>query len=85
MKSDNYDVLLFAQKLLNAITISPTVKIIASFAFQGSNIKKISIPPKIKQIGEFAFQHCHKLRYVDIPKNSELEMMKGNSFCFSSI
>ena len=53
--------------------------------FGNRNIKEISIPSNIKIISPYAFDHCEKLRKVEIPPNSNLQMIKKNAFSYTKI
>ena len=48
--------------------------------FACRDIEEISIPPNIKIISSFAFQHCKKITKVEIPTNSNLQIIKRNAF-----
>ena len=52
----------------NSTLIPSTVKIIASYAFRGSNIESVNIPDAVDSIGGYAFENCYKLKKVTIGK-----------------
>lgn len=49
------------------------------------DIKNVTIPSFIKQIGAYAFNECHELRQVEIPIDSNLQIIDDYAFCNSSI
>lgn len=61
------------------------ITIIGSFAFSKSLIEKIFIHSQITKICSGAFYFCDKLRYVEIPNDSELQLFEKNAFCLSKI
>ena len=56
-----------------------------SFCFYSSSIRSISILPNLTTICEPAYGCCKNLRFVDIPKNSQLKRIEQDSFAESSI
>ena len=46
---------------------------------------KISIPEKLTKIGQLSFYCCQKLRNIEIPKNSRLQIIEKSAFYDSGI
>lgn len=53
--------------------------------FAKRDIKKAIIPAYIKKIASYAFYNCQKLTNVEIPNNSELQIIDEGAFYCSSI
>ena len=49
------------------------------------DIETAILPDFIKQIGQLAFNECKKLKSVEIPENSKLQIIENKAFCQSSI
>lgn len=84
-KSDQYDILYYAQRDIKEITIPLSVKIISSYAFSNSQIQSITISPHITKFCECAFACCYNLRRFEVQENSELEIIGKHSFAGSEI
>ena len=85
---EEYDVLLFARRDINKISIPSNIKIISSSAFYGcKSISKVEIPTNsnLQSIGSNAFGQCIKLRKFKIPTNSNLQSIGSYAFFFSNI
>ena len=54
-------------------------------AFLGTRIKEILIPPSVTKICEKAFHSCLGLKKVDIPKNSNLQIIGKDAFSNTGI
>ena len=83
--SDEFDVLVFACRNIKSFVIPPNIKIIASNAFEDSDIEEIYIPSQITQICESAFAGCEELRKIVIPPDSNLQTIEINAFEESTI
>ena len=84
-KSDNFDVLIFANRNIKTVTIPSNIKKIASCSFSHSSLQQVSIPSNVEQICECAFSWCYNLQRVEIPFDSKLQSINELSFRFSSI
>ena len=85
LKSDEFDVLVFASRELKSVTIPPFVKHIGSYAFSSSLITKISIPSHVETFCEGAFSGCNELCNIEISPDSELRRIEKNAFCGTKI
>ena len=72
---------------LQKVVLSNDLKIIKfdRFCFYSTSIRSISIPPHLTTICESVFGCCLNLRYVDIPKISQLQIIEQDAFAHSSI
>lgn len=84
-KSDEFDVLVFADRDIKRVEIPPFIKQIASFAFSESKIEKVIIPRPITLIGEKSFHYCQMLKRLEIPNESKLQIIDNKAFSESSI
>ncbi|KAK8852897.1 hypothetical protein M9Y10_017889 [Tritrichomonas musculus] len=84
-KNDDFDVIVFACRDIQSFTIPSNVKIIASNAFEYSNIDQIFIPPQVTKICKNAFAHCTQLRKIEIPPDSELRKIGKMAFSMTQI
>lgn len=84
-KSEEYDVLLFADHSVKEIKFPSFIKKIGSFAFSGSSIERIFIPSFISHVGQSAFDRCKKLKTVEISRDTKLEVIEKELFMFTSI
>lgn len=84
-KGDEYDILIFVSRDQQSVVIPSFIKRIASHSFEFSLIEKISIPSQITQICGHAFSFCTKLRTVEIPQDSNLQIIGKYAFSFSGI
>ena len=85
IKSDNFDVLIFANRNIKAITIPPFIKIIASDSFAESIIESISIPSQVLRIDDSAFFCCKKLQKIEFEPDSQLQSIGNNVFFSCSL
>ena len=53
--------------------------------FAVRNIKKAKIPNCIQKVGSYCFEGCKCLQKVDIPSDSEMEIIEKNAFSLSTI
>ena len=53
--------------------------------FAAKNIQYAYIPSNIKKIGTKAFERCKYLNKIDFAKDSQLEIIDNDAFCYSSI
>ena len=53
--------------------------------FASRDIEEISIPSNIKIISSYAFEFCRYLTNVEIPTDSNLQIIKSNAFYISTI
>lgn len=54
---------------------------IADEAFKDkTTIEKVTIPKEYTQIGTMAFEGCTNLKKIEIPQNSQLQIIKNNAF-----
>lgn len=79
-KKDEYDVLIFACRNIETVTIPSYIKYISSYAFENSKIKTISFPSQVKRIGEYSFHKCQNLAKVDFQSDSNLEIVESCAF-----
>ncbi|KAK8852946.1 hypothetical protein M9Y10_017942 [Tritrichomonas musculus] len=84
-KSDEFDILLFARRDIEDISIPSNVKVIKPFSFQFSVLKEIFIPSSVTKICENAFSFCRSLKKVSIPTNSNLKTIEKYSFSHLNI
>lgn len=56
-----------------------------TFVFAPKNIKTVKIPPFIKQICGWAFHNCSELQDLEIPSDSQLQIIGPYSFNSSSV
>ena len=84
-KSDEFDVLIFTTRGSESVTIPPNIKQIHSYAFNFCEIQSVSIPSNVTRIGEGCFSCCNKLRKVEIPDDSKLEVIGEGAFSSSRI
>ncbi|KAK8836781.1 hypothetical protein M9Y10_037303 [Tritrichomonas musculus] len=85
IKSDKYDVLVFACRDVKSANIPPEIIKISSYAFSRSSIVNVFISPHVKQICKYSFSWCNRLRRFEIPQDSELQKIEKYSFSCSSI
>lgn len=83
--SEIFDVVLFAQRNQEKITIPNFVTKISPFSFSVSMIKSIKIPSSVTRICEGAFSMCERLIKVEIEDNSNLKVIEKDAFLASSI
>ena len=83
--NDEFDVLVFASRNIKSVTIPPNIQIIASNAFEDSQIEEIYLPSQITQICECAFAGCEKLRKIVISPISNLQTIEIEAFDESMI
>ncbi|KAK8842129.1 hypothetical protein M9Y10_026356 [Tritrichomonas musculus] len=84
-KSDNFDVILFARRDIDEITIPSNIKIISKYAFSVPTIESICIPSSVSEISDNAFFYCSNLREVKFEENSKLEIIGEDAFYESPI
>lgn len=60
------------------------LQIIDKSAFNRTQITNIKIPSKVNYIGENAFNDCNKLKIVEIPDDSQIEIINNETFAGSS-
>ena len=65
--------------------MNSNLETIESHAFSYSNIGKILIQPKVTRICDSVFFYCENLRKVEIPKNSNLEIIELGAFISTKI
>ncbi|KAK8846463.1 hypothetical protein M9Y10_020485 [Tritrichomonas musculus] len=53
--------------------------------FARRNIETVVIPSFIKRIAQYAFQYCKKIKHIEIPIESKLEIIDKYAFYFSSV
>lgn len=84
-KSDNFDVIVFASRGIEDVTIPSNIKIIGPFSFCFCQIKKIFIPHHITEIQKGCFCACNYLQKVEFAPDSKLETIGRKSFMYSKI
>ena len=85
LKSDNFDVLVFASRDIQKVMIPSFITRIASYSFSGSSIECITISPHVSEISEGAFNNCEKLERVDFVPDSNLQIIGKKAFMSTSI
>ena len=85
IQNEEYDILVFAERDVQAVTIPSYIKRIASSAFAYTEIKCIFIPSNVEEIGERAFEHCSKLVKFDIAPDSKLKKIGCNLLSHSCV
>lgn len=50
-----------------------------------SELKKIRISKHVTEIGRVAFGYCDQLKEIEYAENSELRIIKDNSFCYTAL
>lgn len=78
--SDEFDVIVFAHRDLTSFTVPSYIRKIESYAFSKSLIEKVIISPHLVEICDYAFAFCSKLTCVEIPENSELQIIGEYTF-----
>ena len=84
-KNDDFDVIVFVGCDIQSFAIPSNVLIIASNAFEGTNIDHIFIPPHVTKICKKAFANCSQLRIIEIPPDSKLRKIGKNDFSMTPI
>lgn len=85
LNSDVFDVLVFVCRNILYVTFPPNIKKIAPFAFTDLSITNVSIPHQITIISNSSFSDCHSLSKVEIPQNSQLQIIENEAFAGSAI
>lgn len=85
VKSDIFDVLVFANRNIKTAIIPPYIKRIASYSFSYSSLQQVFISSSVEQICESAFSWCYNLQRVEIPFDSKLQSIDEFSFRYSLI
>lgn len=78
--STEFDEIIFLNRNAQEVTIPLNIKKIAPFAFGNCIINSISIPPHLKEICECAFYKCINLQNIEIPRDSELQIIGKYAF-----
>ena len=84
-KSDEFDVVVFAQRGIKSVTLPSNIKKIGPYAFALSSIESITISSSVTHICGGAFMNCRDLKHVDIPSDSQLQIIDDSAFSSSSI
>ena len=85
IKSDIFDIFVFAPRNTKTVKIPQFIKKIGSNAFSNSLIENIYIPSQVKEIYLGAFNQCQNLQHIEIPDDSELQIIDANSFALTQI
>ena len=85
LKSDKYDVLIFARRDIKSVSIPEKIVRIMPFAFSGSAIIKVFVHSNVTQIDEGCFSYCNHLHDIEISPDSNLQKFEKESFASSSI
>ena len=85
VESNEYDALVFVRRDSIKITIPSFIKGIESYSFSDSSIEEISIPSHVTQICECAFSYCEQLQCIEIPSNSELQIIEKYAFSTNTV
>ncbi|KAK8844354.1 hypothetical protein M9Y10_024568 [Tritrichomonas musculus] len=85
IQSDEYDVLIFANRDIKKITIPSSIRIIDPFSFAQSAIESIVVSAHVRQICENAFSSCNRIKNVEFQPGSELQIIEKGAFSSSSI
>lgn len=64
---------------------SPKKEFYDTLVFSTRDIESVIIPDFIEIIAKYAFNGCKKLRNIEIPVNSKLQIIESNAFSSSSI
>lgn len=85
IQNEEYDILVFAERDIKAVTIPPFIKRIASSAFANSKIKYIFIPSNVEEISKNAFEYCQELTKIEFAPDSQLKKIGCNVFSQSGV
>lgn len=85
INSDEFDVLLYANRDLETVIIPPFIKKIASSAFSDCIIESIIIPKQVTEIGEYSFSGCKKLKTIEFENDSQLQIIGNYAFHISTL
>ncbi|KAK8847896.1 hypothetical protein M9Y10_018935 [Tritrichomonas musculus] len=81
----DYTNLIFVNRSIKKVIIPSFITQIKSYAFSECSIEKVFIPSHIKKIYEGSFYKCKFLQQVEIPPDSELEIIEKLSFFETAI
>lgn len=71
---------LAGKKYLEQVTLPPSLKSIANYAFSGcSNLKSIEVPSTVQFLGQYAFRDCKSIAKIDL-SNTVIENILDNTF-----
>ena len=81
----NYAALNGSHEILNFLLKQPLIEIGENEFKKCEKLVKIRIPSTIKTIKKGAFQGCISLKEIEFENNSELRIIKENSFCYTGL